>query len=104
VLEIPDWLDRALWERWCSDRSARRKPITEEGAKTQLKKLAEYRQQGLTPAEVIEHSIAGGYQGLFPPPRNVAQMMGVNKQELIEARNRAVGEQWLRRHGDADAS
>lgn len=68
AIELPDWLDREDWHRWCSDRTARGKSITEEGAKSQLRKLDTYRQQGHSPASVIEHSIAGGYTGLFAPP------------------------------------
>jgi hypothetical protein len=67
-IELPDWLLPELWARWCKDRKDRRKPVTEEGAKSQLSKLAAYRADGIEPRSVIEHSIAGGYQGLFAPP------------------------------------
>ena len=39
---------------------ARKKPITEEGARRQLKQLADYRADGHQPADVIANSIAGG--------------------------------------------
>ncbi len=73
-IELPPWLSRELWGRWCADRSARGKKITEEGARSQLRKLEGFREQGFTPAEVIEHSIAGGYQGLFAPARSREQV------------------------------
>lgn len=73
-IELPEWLDREDWQRWCTDRKERRKPVTEEGAKAQLRKLDEYRQQGHKPGAVIDHSIAGGYQGLFAPAVNRAQV------------------------------
>ena len=66
---LPQWLDRADWIRWCEDRRTRKKPITEHAAPLQLKALADYRRDGFDAREVIEHSIANGYQGLFPPKR-----------------------------------
>lgn len=68
-LEIPGWLPREDWRRWCADRRERRKPVTAEGAKSQLRKLDGYRADGFSPSEVIEHSIAGGFQGLYAPVR-----------------------------------
>lgn len=69
---LPEWLDRAHWLRWVADRKQRNKRITEEAAKLQLGKLADYRAEGHEPKDVIEHSIASGYQGLFPPRRTAA--------------------------------
>lgn len=67
AIELPAWLDRDTWLLWCADRKKRSKPITEAAAQLQLVRLDEYRRQGFKPEAVIEHSIAGGYQGLFPP-------------------------------------
>lgn len=67
AIDLPDWLDREDWEGWVADRKARKKPVTEEGAKRQLQQLAGYLAEGHQPGAVIANSIAGGYQGLFPP-------------------------------------
>lgn len=67
VIELPDWLDREDWASWIADRKARKKPVTQEGARRQLQQLAAYLAAGHPPGVVIAHSIAGGYQGLFPP-------------------------------------
>lgn len=69
TIVLPDWLDRSDWCRWCKDRKTRNKRITEDAAKLQLSKLAEYRVEGHSPTSVIDHSIASGYTGLFPPKR-----------------------------------
>lgn len=67
AIELPDWLPRTIWTEWVADRRERRKPISSRAASQQLKRLADFREQGHDPARVIEHSIANGYQGLFPP-------------------------------------
>ena len=73
AIELPSWLDRDDWALWVEDRKARRKPITELAAAMQIAKLDEYRQQGHGPRSVIAHSVAGGYQGLFPPSKPMGQ-------------------------------
>ncbi|MES2415119.1 MAG: hypothetical protein V4614_15035 [Pseudomonadota bacterium] len=65
--EIPDWLDKATWEKWCGDRKARGKPITEAGAAQQVLKLEVYRMSGIDPVTVLNHAIESGHQGLFYP-------------------------------------
>lgn len=75
-IDLPDWLPRSVWTDWVEDRKERRKPISSRAAGQQIKRLEDYRSQGIDPARVIEHSIANGYQGLFPPndaPRGAAQ-------------------------------
>lgn len=67
LIELPDWLDRDDWASWVADRKIRRKPVTQEGARRQLQQLAAYRAEGHAPGAVIANSIAGGYQGLYPP-------------------------------------
>lgn len=91
AIELPAWLDLEDWQSWVADRKARKKPITEEGARRQLKQLADYRDDGHRPADVIANSIAGGYQGLFPPrgqirasPPTRAQAMADWNAELGE--------------------
>lgn len=67
AIDLPDWLDREAWATWCTDRKARRKPITEAAAALQIRQLGEYLAAGHLPESVIAHSIAGGFQGLYPP-------------------------------------
>lgn len=66
-IDLPDWLDREAWSTWCNDRKARKKPITEAAARLQVKQLGDCLQAGHLPEAVIAHSIAGGFQGLYPP-------------------------------------
>lgn len=66
-IALPDWLPAALWARWVKHRGEIKKPITEETARSQIGKLTAYRADGWDPTTVVDHCIAGGYQGLFPP-------------------------------------
>lgn len=68
-IELPEWLDRALWSEWVADRRERGKPITARAAKQQIAALDEYRANGHTPDRTIRHAIASGNQGLYPPPK-----------------------------------
>ncbi|EFP9658349.1 hypothetical protein ACVAOU_004418, partial [Shigella sonnei] len=68
AIELPDWLPETLWHEWVRFRQALRKPIrTEQGANGAIRELEKFRQQGFTPEQVIRHSIANEYQGLFAP-------------------------------------
>ncbi|EIB0412624.1 hypothetical protein K7696_005376 [Escherichia coli] len=65
---LPDWLPETLWHEWVQFRQALRKPIrTEQGANGAIRELEKFRQQGFSPVQVIRHSIANEYQGLFAP-------------------------------------
>ncbi|EEK2382807.1 hypothetical protein Y682_00505 [Salmonella enterica subsp. enterica serovar Typhimurium] len=65
---LPEWLPETLWREWVEFRKALRKPIrTEQGANGVIRELDKFRQQGFTPEQVIRHSIAHEYQGLYPP-------------------------------------
>lgn len=91
AIELPAWLDAGAWALWVKDRSKRGKPVTETAARLQIKQLGEYLAAGHLPESVIEHSIAGGYQGLFPP--RMAGMHGGTSESFEErdernARNR----------------
>lgn len=66
-IALPDWLPSTLWARWVKHRGEIKKPITEETARSQIGKLTAYRADGWDPTTVVDHCIAGGYQGLFPP-------------------------------------
>lgn len=96
LIDLPGWLDPDLWQDWCEDRKARRKPVTEKAAPLQIKKLAKYMEQGFLPQDVIENSIANGYQGLFPPNKDRGQNDGQHKS----AYQQDVDERIARTFGD----
>ena len=104
-IELPSWLGQEDWQAWVADRKDRGKPITKQAAVLQVKQLEKYRCQGFSPHDVIAHSIAGGYQGLFPANSRIASSPspgpgssggspGLNRQEALEKRNLEIGRQW----------
>ena len=67
-IALPNWISVSLWREWVEFRQALRKPIrTEQGANGAIRELEQFRQQGFSPEQVIRHSIANEYQGLFAP-------------------------------------
>lgn len=60
----PDGLDPEAWERWLDYRRRIRKPLKGPSIAAAQRALAQY---GDRQAAVVDHSIANGYQGLFPP-------------------------------------
>ncbi|EFE9264873.1 DUF1376 domain-containing protein [Escherichia coli] len=67
-IALPNWISVSLWREWVEFRQALQKPIrTEQGANGAIRELEKFRQQGFSPEQVIRHSIANEYQGLFAP-------------------------------------
>lgn len=70
---IPDWLNRDTWMSWIEYRKDMKKAIkTKQTFNLQIKFLAECFEEGHSPDEVINQSIANGWQGLFKPKNNPA--------------------------------
>lgn len=65
---FPDWIDETLFNEYVKHRKALRKPMTEKAIDLAIKTLDRFRTvDGLDPNEIIEQSIANGWQGLFAP-------------------------------------
>lgn len=64
---MPEWLDPQPWAAWEIHRREIRKKLTDSTRAAQWRKLDKLRAEGHDPGAVIEHSIAGGWTGLFPP-------------------------------------
>lgn len=87
LIELPDWLDRAVWQRWARDRKQRGKPITEDAARLQVKKLADHLAAGYSPETVIDNAIENSWQGLYEPknkPRTASKHAGFQTMNYRE--------------------
>lgn len=76
-IPIPDWLNQQAWMDWISNRAETKKPFkTERGIKAAFKLLKECLDEGHDPVDVINASIANGYQGLFKPKYPIKKSNG----------------------------
>ncbi|HGJ5856509.1 MULTISPECIES: replication protein [Arsenophonus] len=67
-VELPDWLPRPTWDSWVQYRKEINKPIKSQQTVIQaIKLLGKCRDNGHQPEEIINASIANGWQGLFEP-------------------------------------
>ncbi|HBS8585389.1 TPA: replication protein [Klebsiella pneumoniae] len=67
-VQLPDWLSAEIWSSWVAYRRDLKKPIKSQQTVTQaINLLDRCRQNGYSPDEIINQSIANGWQGLFEP-------------------------------------
>lgn len=62
---LPDWLPNETWEEFKQHRKQLKKPMSELAQQKSIKQLEKMRSEGQDVVEVIETSIANGWQGLF---------------------------------------
>ncbi|WP_439237536.1 replication protein [Klebsiella quasipneumoniae] len=68
AVQLPDWLSAEIWSSWVAYRRDLKKPIKSQQTVTQaISLLDRCRQNGYSPDEIINQSIANGWQGLFEP-------------------------------------
>lgn len=68
VVQLPDWLSAEIWSSWVAYRRDLKKPIKSQQTVTQaINLLDRCRLNGYAPEEIINRSIANGWQGLFEP-------------------------------------
>ncbi|EPP7664421.1 replication protein [Klebsiella pneumoniae] len=68
AVQLPDWLSAEMWSSWVAYRRDLKKPIKSQQTVTQaINLLDRCRLNGYSPEEIINQSIANGWQGLFEP-------------------------------------
>ena len=76
-IPVPEWLDAQAWTDWVCNREETKKPFkTERGITAAFKLLKECLDEGHDPVDVINASIANGYQGLFKPKYPIKKSNG----------------------------
>lgn len=91
VVRPPD-VDEAVWNDFLLLRRAKRAPFTNVALKGIER---EARKAGMSLEDAMRECIARGWQGFKAAWMYEVGSGGVNKQEALEARNRAVGNAWL---------
>lgn len=97
----PDWIDPDRWSEFVQHRIAIKKPLSAPAAEATWRRLGRWREDGHDPNEILETSIANGWQGVFLP-KNPGNHGGqghakTRNQQLDEALDRAearIREQW----------
>lgn len=68
AVQLPDWISAEIWSSWVAYRRDLKKPIKSQQTVTQaINLLDRCRLNGYSPDEIINQSIANGWQGLFEP-------------------------------------
>ncbi len=87
TIEIPEWLNSESWAEWVSYRQQSGKQIKTQITVTKaLNFLKECFDEGHDPADVINTSIANGWQGLFKPkyPPRAKQSLDFNNTDWVD--------------------
>lgn len=80
--ELPDWLSAETWLSWVTYRKEIGKSIKSKQSVTQaINVLSRSLEKGYTPEEIINQSIASGWQGIFEPktPKGKSQPRPQNR-------------------------
>lgn len=72
-LELPTSVPADAWASWIAYRRSRKLSTSEQTARAQVAKLAEWAASGHQPEQIIAESISNGWQGLFPPKAPASQ-------------------------------
>lgn len=82
-IDLPDWLSREKWDKWKLHRKSIKKPFsTDDAEEFSLKSLLKLKDAGFDPIDILEKSIANGYQGFFEPKKN--QQSNFNQQKQYD--------------------
>lgn len=77
---VPEWLNQQAWHEWVKYRQEAKKPIKTEMTVTKaFGVLKDCLDNGHDPVDVINTSIANGYQGLFKPKFPIRKQLPVQQ-------------------------
>lgn len=82
-VQLPDWLSSITWSSWVEYRRDLKKPIKSQQTVTQaINLLDRCRLNGYTPEEIINRSIANGWQGLFEPDGQAKRSRDTDQENI----------------------
>ncbi|EGV8611810.1 replication protein [Salmonella enterica] len=82
-VQLPDWLSSIIWSSWVEYRRDLKKPIKSQQTVTQaINLLDRCRLNGYIPEEIINRSIANGWQGLFEPDGQAKRSRDTDQESI----------------------
>lgn len=91
---VPEWLNQQAWHEWVKYRQETKKPIKTEMTVTKaFGVLKDCLDNGHDPVDVINASIANGYQGLFKPKFPIRKQLPVQQQPAHHWNSRQAWEE-----------
>ena len=94
-------LDLETWEEFRIHRKKIKKPMTEYAEKLMIKKLTKLQSEGHDPNQLLEESIANGWQGIFEPKKQT-QTKYLSADERARENTSWLDEEILRRRQDGE--
>lgn len=92
----PDWLPQDEWKNYEDSRKKLRRPMTDRARELCISKLEKLREQGQSPAVILQRSIENGWVGLFPldcrptttPPTTASQRVNASVARIAQRHTR----------------
>jgi hypothetical protein len=92
--DFPEWMPIDAWHAFVTMRNKIKKPLTDDAIHLAVVRLGKLRGEGHDPKSVLEQSVLNCWQGLFEIKGGIVSAgvapARVNRQEALEASNRAV--------------
>jgi uncharacterized protein YdaU (DUF1376 family) len=92
---LPSWIPLDAWVGFCEMRRRIKKPMTDRAVGLKIKDLEKFRKDGYDIGAILDKSTANNWSDLYEPKPMQSKSGHVNKQEALEASNRAVVERLL---------
>jgi hypothetical protein len=101
---FPPGLKPDTWEDFIKHRIEIKKPMTSRAEYMALKKLRKFADQGQDANQIVENSIIGGWQGLFPltSQKSKIKPKGFDVQDTIEKGNSWLELRERKRHAELE--
>lgn len=99
-MELPDWIEKEIWEDWLGMREEKKYPTTERQQRAALRTLKRAHEEGHDPNKMLDNAINAGWQGLFTGDNTGRKIRPAShghgpKIEAVEI-NREAGRESLR--------
>lgn len=73
AVALPDWIPKEDWEAFLEMRMGKRDKPTERALELVIGKLDKMRLKGISPAQVLQESVIGGWSGVYEPKQEKRQ-------------------------------